>query len=992
MRAGEATEQDSGDMEGALKLYKRVEELGYSTAEAYFAISRVAGALGDTAEQTRVLEAMLELAQADESSPAQVAALYSLSELFVATDERRAQGVELLEQAFDTEPRYAEAGKILRVAASAEPENSRIMTLYERVARSGNDWELLLDFLERRAQRPEATPAQVREAVKVAIEHDQGQRAESLLVKAVDTARNSDRGVGSAVWAVVALAEHRIETGDIPSARDLIYEIASLAEEDVVRRLALDAAARASREDKNRASELYEFLRQRNPSDPEVWRPLISLYRDMGDGERLQEVIAATLPTLTDPAERNNLRMQQARYLIDKLEQNQQAIEILRDVLLDDPDHLEAGALLEEVLRKEGNEEALVDFMWQRFEDAKSRRNPDTIADVAMRLGTLLDSTGSGNALGVYRDALEIASENRQLLNAVLKHLDPDDDPRERAELMERLIAVEEPSRAAYLAGLVCEIWEGLGDIDGVQRALELGYKANPEDRDLHKRLESFYRYNERWSALAQLMTDDAERMASAEGASDEAVASAVARLREAAGVYRETLHDTKAAAGVLGRARELAPQDDGLVAELAACLSAGGDLGGAITAVSVALEGENRIEGPPRVDLLLLRSGLRGELGDEGPAIADLEEAYHLDAARIRPQLIQSLAERRNKAEESGNRDIERESTMRLVDLLGEAGHPDNQRAFLVHWIEREPSDKESLYKLREMDSAAENWQGVLLVCQKLVGIEEGEAQVEAALGLAEAAEMAGQPGDARPGLETVHAAQPDNERIRTRLRRIYELSGAHRELAGVLLADGDHAEDEEERYTAYRRAAEVLVYELKDPAAAIEPARKARELRPDDHDTTILFVDILVTGGQTDEAIAVLEPAIASHRRRSPALASLQQRMARIAAALGDKDSQLAWLKKSFDVDRKSGPIAAELAELAYSMGDYDLALKPLRAITLMDSPEPITRVMALLWEAKIEFERGNRAKAELWAKKALREDPDYAEAQEFLDSIQG
>jgi hypothetical protein len=43
-----------------------------------------------------------------------------------------------------------------------------------------------------------------------------------------------------------------------------------------------------------------------------------------------------------------------------------------------------------------------------------------------------------------------------------------------------------------------------------------------------------------------------------------------------------------------------------------------------------------------------------------------------------------------------------------------------------------------------------------------------------------------------------------------------------------------------------------------------------------------------------------------------------------------------------------------------------------------------------MALLWEAKIEHARGNKAKAELWAKKALREDPSFAEAEEFLTQL--
>ncbi len=151
-------------------------------------------------------------------------------------------------------------------------------------------------------------------------------------------------------------------------------------------------------------------------------------------------------------------------------------------------------------------------------------------------------------------------------------------------------------------------------------------------------------------------------------------------------------------------------------------------------------------------------------------------------------------------------------------------------------------------------------------------------------------------------------------------------------------------------------------------------------------------MYVNVLTGAGRVDEAIEVLEPAIAGHKRRSPELASLQQRRAHIASAQGDQDAHLSWLKKAFDVDRKNGEIAAELAQLATEMGDYDLALKPLRAITLMDDPQPITRQMALLWEAKIEHARGNHAKAELWAKKALREDPNYAEAQEFLQEISG
>lgn len=984
LRAGNALETDLDDAAGALRLYQRVEQLGERTAEAYYAISRVAGVLGDTTEQMRVLEAMLALATSDEPSPEQIDALYRLSEIFVEHGDKRAQGIDLLQRAFSAEPRYGQAGRILMVAAAAEPDNERVMNLYERVARAGNSWEMLLDFLERRASLPGATPPQVREAVHVAVEHDQHERAEALYGRAVQAARESDEGIAAAVWAALGLIERYTATGNLRGACDLIGEIAHVAEDDEVKRLSLALAHAAEPVDLPLAAGMYEFLRERNPYDRQIWEPLVELYRRAGDSERLQALIHATLPTLVDPVERNALRMQHARYLIDALQQIDEAINVLRDVLLDDPDHAEGATLLESVLRQQGDAQALVDFLWQRFDGARERGNPDTITDVAKRLGELLASMGSPEAVNVYRAALESAPESRDLLQLVLQHLSPEADLRERAELVERLLQVETPEAASALARELCGIWEHLEDAAGYQRALELGHQRNPADGELHQMLESWYNDNQQWAELTALMRSDAEHLAE----NPATVTHAVARLRQAAAVYRDTMADLGATATMLRRARELAPTDAELVTELAGCLAMAGDRAAAVEVVSEALAGD--IQGSSRVDLLLLRAELYFGLADEAAAVSDLEEAHGIDAERIRPQLINALEHRLVRAQESGERELERATTMRLSQLLAQAGDTDRQRMLLVHWIEREPNDLEVLYALRDMDKAGENWPGVVAVCARLVHIEEGEAQAASALELAEAAELAGQPGDAQPGLELVHHAQPANERIRNRLRRIYELAGAHRELATVLLADGDHSDDPEVRYSAYRRAAEVLVFQLQDPVAAAIPAGKALELRPDDHDATVLYVDVLVAGNRTDDAIAVLEPAINGHKRRSPKLAELQQRLARVYGVLGDQENQLGWLKKAFDVDRKSGEIAAELAQLATAMQDYDLALKPLRAITLMDNTGPISRVMALLWEAKIEYARGNRAKAELWAKKALREDPEYAEAQQFLDDL--
>ena len=342
-----------------------------------------------------------------------------------------------------------------------------------------------------------------------------------------------------------------------------------------------------------------------------------------------------------------------------------------------------------------------------------------------------------------------------------------------------------------------------------------------------------------------------------------------------------------------------------------------------------------------------------------------------------------------RQEANQNDDSDAERKSTLRLVELLEDTDE-ERARDLLLVWIERTPDDTDALRKVRDNDTKQERWDGVLAACSRLALIEDGDEQVDAALRVYKAAEELGAPSQAKATLEHVFRVQPERSIIREYLRGVYEENGAQRELAELLIADAEYTEDAEEKYQRYISAADILVNGLGDAESARPAAEKAQELQPDNHETLLLLVDIYSASGMHDDARSLLEPVIESHRKRSPELAALQYRMAKTYGVSGDTDSQLIWLKKAFDVDRKDGLIAAELAQLATELGEYDLALKPLRAITLMDSPGPVTRVMALLWEAKIENARGNRAKAELWAKKALREDPNFEEAEDFLAEL--
>ncbi|MBA2539103.1 MAG: hypothetical protein H0V17_05660, partial [Deltaproteobacteria bacterium] len=728
------------------------------------------------------------------------------------------------------------------------------------------------------------------------------------------------------------------------------------------------------------AADVYEFLRERSPADRAVWQPLLSIYRETGDGDRLGSVISSTLPALITPAERNALRLEHAKFLIENLKRFHDALDVLRDALSDDPDNLEAAELYEATLRNLGDDDGIAEFLWSRFEDAQRRGHRDSTVDVAVRLGDLLEKTGSPDAVRVYRAALIVASDDREILRRVVALLSENDNPREGAVLMERLLAVETPERAPALAGKLATMWEAAGDMKGVQRTLELAHGSAPDDKAIHDRLEQWYRDRELWSELAELMTRDAERMTD-----DDA---AVQRLREAASTYSGFLGQPLKAAEVLRKARQRAPNVPELVTDHAAALAAAGELDAAQRAIGEAL---TTVKGPGRVSLLLLRSSFRQQLGDDASAVSDLTEAYELDKDRSEA-LINGLERLRSRAERDGDMVTERTATLRLAQVLTTHNEMERGRGFLVTWIERDPRDAEPLYMLCDLDEAIQHWDGVAAAATRLAYITTEEAQVTAAMRAALASTNSNRPADAVPVLEFVHQAQPAVEILRDKLREIYEAAGEFRLLAGVLTADADHGTDPAVRYANYKRAAELLLYQLQDAEGAQTPAARALELQPDDHAALMLNVDVLITSEKLDDASRTLEAAIQAQKKRTPELAVLQQRMARVAAMQNDKDGQLNWLKKAFDVDRKNAEVAAELAQLATEIGDYELALKPLRAITLMDNPSPVTRPMALLWEAKIEHARGNRAKAELWAKKALREDPAFADAQQFLDELGG
>jgi tetratricopeptide (TPR) repeat protein len=976
LAVGRALEEDAADLSGARDVYRRVEQSGHRVAEARTALARVAAGLGDAKEEARVLELLVE----EEHGDATTDGLYRLAALRVAAsgDSALDAALDTLDRALARQPRWDVAGAVLRAAAERAPGDERVLSAYERVARQAGDRGLLLDYLERRAALPTGSLDEVREGAAVAVELGLRDRAEALLQRGVEIARDGAEGLASAIWTLTDLAAHRRAAGDVAGAMRWLQIALDAAYPEDAPALAFELAtlACAPGGDLEVAALALERLRERDPADRRVWEPLLDVYQRIGDLERLGAHVAATLEALLDPVDRNAVRLSQARFLLER-GADKEAIGLLRDALGEDPEHAEAAALLADVLQRLGSSTELVELVQRQLDGAKDKGEPAAVAELSLKLVGLYDIEGRrDDALDVVRSALDFAPDDRRLLETLVRLVGTDAHPRDRAEAMERLLAVEEGDAASRVATELAEIYTALEDDEAVERVLVLGHRRAPADDALRTRLGDLLRARGDHEKLAAMLELDGMRTADA--------TRAVVWLREAAALYRDALGRPTDAARALRAALAHARDDADLLADLIGALAAAGDLETAIAEVSAAL---GRVgDGTERARLLCERGKLRLRAGDDAAGIADLEEAFALAG----PSAVFDLADGLDLARQRADAEAARAMTFRLVDVLGAGVDPARARDVLAEWVSTAGDDVEALRVLARVDAAAERWGDVVDTCARLLHLEEGDAQVKTALLLADAAARVDRPDEARAALEHVFSAQPGDERIRDRLRALYTELGADRELAAILMADAEASVDGDVRFASFRRAGELLM-RAGDVPAALSALGAAREIRKDDHDLTVALVDAYIASGMYPEAGALLEEAIAAQgKRRTPELAQLQHRMGRLAGAAGARDTELEWYKVAMESDKNNGDIAADLAELAMHLGDSETALKALRAITLMKQTGRMSRAVAFLRQAQIAAQKGDTRRAILWGRKAKEEDPDLAEADAFLREV--
>jgi tetratricopeptide (TPR) repeat protein len=779
-------------------------------------------------------------------------------------------------------------------------------------------------------------------------------KAAAALRRALDIADHREP-IARAAWAIELLIDAEEESGDLRGALEWVLLAAEVREGEESTRFSARAAKLATKlGDLDTALASYERMLADEPSNPDVWASTLDAYRAAGDIAKLEDALARAAHESCDPAERVHLHMERSRLLVGDQGREADAKEALEAVLAEQPDHAAAADLLSGLLDPKSERDELVALLTRRLEVALERGEP-SVTQLALRLAEL---TPQEDAVEVVRSALGASPATAPLLRRFIELLDPQADAAERADAIDRLLALSDNlviNRVPLSADLV-RARMAASDADATERALELLSSIEPG----HSAIEAALVW------LAQTRIDDAADRPEDAG-----------NLLYRAARFQERLGDKEAGLETLGRAYRAAPDDPDILELYTRRLL---ETGRGDQAIEVASEAVSRgVEPRVRGACLALRASLRTLLGDHESAVTDLEEAQS-QAGGWLPELIEALERARGAAKAE---DSVRALSLRETDVLEAMGRVDDARDLLAQMADDDPAVIRRLFVL---DVMTEQWASAVIDGERLMGTTEGSELAYVAVTVGDALLRIRRPEEARAALERAHDADPSNDGLLDRLRELYTQAGAFRQLSIRLLSAAKQTTDPPRRFERLLEIGRLRLEHLGEAAAAIGPLSEALEIRPDEPRATSLLVDAFAEAGLIDDAVALIDAAIERQGpRRCRELSDLQRRMARVLSKR-DKTAALHWLTLAFDSHPKSPDAAKELAELAIALGELDVAVRALRALTSKNC-DPEVRARAYVAQAAIALRQGNKGKAEAFAKKAHAEAPDLAEVEALV-----
>jgi len=983
-------ELESSDPLRAADLYERAQLTEHRPRRTFAALDKILAMLGDAQRAVDALGRFVAAPGAESNPPALADALYRLGEHELSTRDW-ALAVEHFELALTRDAKESRVLEALLPVLDQSGVTPELVRLFVRVARVTASADALLRGLLAASALADADQALVVEAIELSRSSGSDTARARLLSRAIQMADAADE-LGSIRELVVERADLAILQQDFSSAGQLLRRAIALHEGQEAFELELQFAelARGPLADREAATAAYERLMKAEPGQRRVWQPLFGLYREQGRTDDIEARIVEIEPQISDAEDLELLRMERVRILLSA-GRFEEAEAVLRTSLAERPDFLEAGTILSELYRDQGRHDELREHLQTLWERAQKRGDGAQVAHYGLALACIVKDIDRAEAIGVLTAGLTWTRERREVLVALLELYGEDDDPADRAEVMEHLLALEKGENAVNLALALAAVRASLGDDYALGRALDLGFRAAPTDARITAPYVEYLESQEDFARLADT------RLLQATEAQDRSVAAKF--FARAGALFDERLGDPSQAAQAYLRAFEREPEDAEHLKSAVSHLIAVGEIESAQAQISQAIEHADEMA---LGDLLQLRARTIGrELPDDVDALrsatADLRRALGLfvseeqaeDMQRERSEFLARLAELHA---ESGDEAAERDVMVELSRVQVEMNDVSGGVETLAAWLRGHEADLTVARELGELAMKLEDYDTALFASTRLFAGSEGDARILAALAWADAAEKAGSPLEAKEALLTASRERPDDAVLRARLRRTYEAAGAHRELSEMLVLEADATEDPARRSALLSDAANLRLLAEDGPGAA-ELYELARQVAPEPYVITTKLADCYIEMGEVDKAKAALDAAVEAHgKRRSPELSILQHALARVARVSGDPEAMYSWLETALMSDRNNAEVAAELAVRAQEDKRYDVAVRALQMITLSKTPCSMGKAEAYFRQGQIAEAQGDSKKAALLARRSLTSDEGFPAAQALLDRLGG
>jgi tetratricopeptide (TPR) repeat protein len=394
----------------------------------------------------------------------------------------------------------------------------------------------------------------------------------------------------------------------------------------------------------------------------------------------------------------------------------------------------------------------------------------------------------------------------------------------------------------------------------------------------------------------------------------------------------------------------------------------------------------------PREPALLSVRASLHETNGDHDAALLDLENASGVDAV-----YVDVLVEFHARLGGAWHGPVADAHTIRLVDLLTQAGRASLARQHLDRLLAKSPNHPDGLEKLASLAVAAADWDSAIDAYRRVIALSRGDLRERlpriAAL-MAEACERAGRLEDAREEVERAVMLVPQDPELTKWLERICERTGDWARLVDLLTAQAEKLESAEERSRLLLRAGSLCLEKVHAPADALRWVELARAANGDSLEVTLLWAQIQQALGSHREAMAVLEEATSKSRgKRTPLIARIHLEIGKAHLAVDELVEAFEALKVAFSMDGRSGEIAVLLGLVALDLDDDKTAERVLLGVAgKAPQTDAERRLLATAYYhlASMACAKHDLGKARRLAGKAILAEPGHPKTLALLSEL--